>query len=220
MAAKTVLVTGAGSGLGKALVDVLAKKGWQVISVSHADVDIADEASVKAFVQKLDGKAIDVLVNCAGVYDSTDPDDEAANVTMSNITRVFQVNTIGTRLFTDALLPNIRKGEEKLVVTISSIMGTYAMLDEGSAKHWPYSASKMAVSYAMAAFAEEHPDIHTALVHPGWMKTKMGGKDAPLDPVVSAERIVELIENHEEKLPNGKMVDYEGKPIEKLHRFA
>lgn len=209
---RTVLVTGAGSGLGRALIDVFAKNGWEAVAASHSDLDVADEKSIETFVADLKGKPIDVLINCAGVYDSP-PGDETVVSTIPNIIKIFQVNTIGTRVLTDSLLPNLQKGNEKLVVTISSEMGTYDKLDEYNAKHWPYSASKIAVNYAMLAFNRAHPKMKCVLIHPGWMKTKLGGVNAPLEPSFSAEKIFELIKNHKRSLVNGKIVDYEGKLI-------
>ena len=163
--------------------------------------------------KKIQGKAIDVLINCAGVYDGPADGDSTAT-TIKRITKVFQVNTIGAKILTDLLLPNLLKGEEKLIVTISSIMSTYAKLDEYTAKHWSYSASKMALNCAMISFNKEHPEIKSVLIHPGWVKTKMGGKDAIIEPSESAEGIYKLIKNHQSDLLNGKLIDYQGKLIE------
>lgn len=210
---KTVLVTGAGSGLGKALAQVFSKNGWEVIAATHKDLDVANQKSIEAFVKKLEDKPIDVLINNAGVYDSL-PGSEIVISTIAEITKVFQVNTIGGRVLTDALISNLRKGDEKLVVTISSGMGTYNALDEYHASHWPYSASKTAVNYAMLAFNKEHPEIKCVLINPGWMKTKIGGRGAQLEPEFSAQKIFELVQDHKSKLQNGSLVDYEGKPME------
>ena len=96
------------------------------------------------------------------------------------------------------------------MMTMSSGMGTYAEFEQYHAEHWAYSASKGAVNYAMVSFAELHRDIKATLVDPGWMQTEIGGADAPLSPDESAAAIFELIANHPDKLPDGKMVDYSG----------
>lgn len=93
-------------------------------------------------------------------------------------------------------------------------MGTYTGMDSYHAMHWPYSASKAAVNYAMVAFAKQRSDIKSALIHPGWVKTKIGGVDAPLEPSFVAQKIFELISEHKTKLPNGKLVDYQGNIME------
>lgn len=209
----TVLITGAGSGLGKALKDVFNKNGWETISLTHKDVEITDQKSIEEVVKKLYGKPIDVLINCAGVYDGPADGDSTAN-TVESLSEVFQVNTIGPKVLADLLLPNLLKGKERLVVTISSIMSTYTQLDDYAARHWSYGASKMAVNYAMISFGKEHPEIKSVLIHPGWVKTKIGGKDALIEPEESAKGIYKLINNHQSDLPNGKLIDYEGNIIE------
>jgi len=209
---KTVLVTGAGSGLGKALKEVFIKNNWETVPVTHEDLDISNQKSIEELTKKIQDKPIDVLINCAGVYDGPADGDSTAT-TVEGITKVFQVNTIGAKILTDLLLPNLLKGEEKLVVTISSIMSTYAQLDDYAAKHWSYSASKMALNYAMISFNKEHPEIKSVLIHPGWVKTKIGGKDALIEPNESANGIYKLIKNHQSRLPNGKLIDYQGEQI-------
>lgn len=211
---KTVLITGAGSGIGKALAQVFAKNGWEVIAATHKDLDVASQKSIEAFVKKLNGKSVDVLINNAGVYDSGSVDRETVVSTVDDVTNVLKVNTIGPRALSEALLPNLKKGTEKLVVTISSVMGTYAALDTYTAEHWPYSLSKNAVNYAMTSFSKLNPTIKIVLIHPGWVKTKIGGSGAQLEPEFSAGKIFELIQDHKSKLKNGEFVDYEGKSLE------
>jgi len=210
---KTILITGVGSGLGKSLKKIFVENGWEVIALTHKDLDVADQKSIEELAKKLQGKPIDVLINCAGVYDGPADGDSTAT-TIEGITKVFQVNTIGAKILTDLLVPNLLLGKEKLVVTISSIMSTYAKLDEYAAQHWSYGASKMAVNYAMLSFNKVHPEIKSVLIHPGWVKTKIGGKDAIIEPNESAEGIYKLINNHQSDLPNGKLIDYQGKLIE------
>lgn len=209
---KTVLITGAGSGLGQALKEIFVKNNWEIIPITHKDLDISNQKSIEELIKKIQGKPIDVFINCVGVYDGPADGDSTAT-TIEGITKVFQVNTIGAKILADLLLPNLLKGEEKLIVTISSIMSTYAKLDEYAAKHWSYSASKMALNYAMISFNKEHPEIKSVLIHPGWVKTKIGGKDALIEPSESAEGIYKLINNHQSDLHNGKLTDYQGKLI-------
>lgn len=210
---KTVLITGAGSGVGKALKEVFKKYEWDTIALTHEDLDVTEQKSIEELIKKLQGKPIDVLINCAGVYDGPADGDPTAT-TIDGITKVFQVNTIGVKILADLLLPNLLKGKERLVVTISSIMSTYSKLDDYAAKHWSYGASKMAVNYAMISFTKENPEIKSVLIHPGWVKTKIGGRDAMIEPNESADGIYKLIINHQSSLPNGKLIDYQGKLIE------
>lgn len=209
---KSVLISGAGSGVGKALKEAFNKHEWEIIALAHEDLDVTEQNSIEELIKKLKGRPIDVLINCAGVYDGPADGDPTA-ITIEGLTKVFQVNTIGAKILAELLVPNLLKGKERLVVTISSIMSTFAKLDEYAAQHWSYGASKMALNYAMISFNKVHPEIKSILIHPGWVKTKMGGKDALIEPEESAEGIYKLIINHQTSLPNGKLIDYQGKLI-------
>lgn len=224
---RTVFITGAGRGLGLELTKVFLRNGWRAIAACRdskelpadiathqnilaLDLDVTDQRSLEACAEKIKGMPVDVLINNAGIYDSASVDEEAVITGLPEITKVFQVNSIGPKFVSEALLSNLQAGSEKLAVTISSSMGTYEMLDEYHAKHWPYCASKAAVNYIMTAFNKEHPEIKVSLINPGWMKTSIGGKEAPLEPSFSAEKIFALIADHQNLLHNTELVDYNG----------
>ena len=190
---KTVLITGAGSGLGLALTKTFLENDWQVFAVyrQSAKLESIDSKALKLIqadlirpnainmiVNKLGNDPLDALINNAGLYDS-DGEDRALVTSFDDISEIFQVNSIVPKLLSEAITPALSKGQEKLVITISSGMGTYAKLDKYHAEHWTYSASKTAVNYAMLSYGISHPDIKSVLINPGWMKTKIGG-DAPI----------------------------------------
>ena len=223
---KTVLVTGANHGLGHALAEGFLDAGWRVIAVARqvpelpeSDnlqvelCDLTDEGTVQGLAARLQGAPIDVIINNAARYDAK-PNDETITTDFTQLTQIFQVNTIAPKMLADALVGNLHAGVDKLVVTMSSGMGTYAEFDEYHAKHWAYSASKAAVNYAMVSFAKLNPSFKSVLVNPGWMQTAIGGDDAPLKPEESAEAIIDLIMGHEHKLPNARLVDYTGKHMD------
>jgi NAD(P)-dependent dehydrogenase (short-subunit alcohol dehydrogenase family) len=240
---KTVLITGARSGLGLALAREFLGKGWRVIAAGRrmtelpddvrtnpntttVELELSDEETVRACANTLVGVPIDVLINNAGVYDSGPADDDTVVSTLDAIARVFIVNAIAPRLLADVLLPNLALGSERLIVGISSGMGTFAQLqgrdleptsrgtDGYEALHWVYSASKTALNYALLAFGVSHSDIKVSLINPGWMQTAIGGKDAPESTDKSAEHIAELILNHQTRLPAGELVDHLGNKME------
>ncbi len=241
---KTIFITGANGGLGLELSRVFLKNGWRVIAACRTanslpedvaknsnttavTLDFTDQKSLDAALASVGKTPIDVLINNAGIYDSPSVDDDVVISKIADIETVFEINTIGPKVLAEALLENLSLGGEKLVVTISSGMGTYAQLhgldldatSRGSspayvAEHWIYSASKTAVNFSMLCFGITHPDIKSVLVNPGWMKTKIGGNGAPLTPTFSAESIFGLVSDHKNKLPNGKMTDYDGKPMD------
>lgn len=209
-----MLITGTSSGLGAALAKVFEEKGWNVIATVRKDLDVGDQSSLDEFVATLGGKPIDVLINNAGVYDAPPEDDDAVISKMDEVANALRINSAGPRILSEALIPNLKAGSEKLIVTISSGMGTFAKLNDYSARHWPYSASKAALNYEMTSFNRLFPDIKSVLVHPGSVKTKIGGEQADMEPIVSAEKIYGLIENHESKLVVGKINVYDGSQIE------
>lgn len=239
---KTVLITGAGRGLGYALTQVFLQHGWQVFAcvrdtatvpedlVSDASatilpLDVTSETSIQTLAQSLRGQAIDVLINNAGIYDSGSVDNDAVDTSMSAVAKVFQTNTFGPALLAQALVPHLQAGEDKLIVSITSGMGTFARLlgkvkppqarggDAYNAEHWPYGASKAALNYAMIGFGITHKEIKSILVSPGWLKTAMGGKSATIDPAESAEHIFEIVENSE-RYESGAVINQFGKPLD------
>lgn len=225
---KTVLVTGANRGLGRALVDVFVEAEWRVIAVARRvddlndlkassnvrveSCDLADEQALMTLVESLKDTPIDVLVNNAGMYDAAGGGDNVITK-LSDITKVFQVNSLAPKLLSDGLVSNLHAGEDKLVLTVSSGMGTYALLDEYHAQHWVYSASKTAVNYAMMSFGKLHPELKSVLVNPGWLKTDIGGPDAPIEPKDAAQKLFQLVLNVD-TLPSGKLLNAEGEELE------
>ena len=198
---KTVLITGAAKGLGLDLSRAFLDGGWSVIATGRdaADIpqdvstnpkakalslDVTDESSIRNVSVALSNVPIDVLINNAGIYDSPSVDDDSAVRDMDHIIKVFRTNSIGPKFVSEALADNLEKGGEKLVVTISSGMGTYAQLfgegmtsvsrgksDVYTASHWAYSASKTAANYSMLCFHVLHPNIKSVLINPGWIRS-------------------------------------------------
>ena len=195
-------------------------------NTTTVELELSDEATMRACANTLVGVPIDVLINNAGVYDSSSTDDDTVVSTLDAIAHVFIVNAIAPRLLADVLLPNLALGSERLIVGISSGMGTFAQLkgrdlepdSRGahgySALHWVYSASKTALNYALLAFGVSHPNIKVSLINPGWMQTAIGGKDAPESTDENAGRIAELILEHHTRLPAGTLVDHLGNAME------
>jgi NAD(P)-dependent dehydrogenase (short-subunit alcohol dehydrogenase family) len=207
---KSIIITGSQGRIGSELVRIFTANNWDVIATTRSSLDLTSQPSIQSFVSSLNGKPIDVLLNCAGVYDTASVDDASPGAsTFVEIQPVFQVNSIAPKLLADSLLANLKSGQDKLVATISSIMSTRASLDAYSASHWSYGASKAAVNFAMRAYAVANPDIKILLLHPGWVKTKMGGPETPLSPEFSARHLFQLISNHHH-YPSGALLDYQG----------
>nr|WP_246671134.1 SDR family oxidoreductase [Mesorhizobium sp. 8] len=202
----TVLVTGAGRGLGRELVRQYAADGWQVIAcgrslpagsfepgVEFQPLDVADPESISALAARLAGRPLDVLVNNAAVrspaagLDAFQPDE---------FLDVLRVNTLGPVLVTRALLANLRLGRDPVVANIGSRAGSMAegLLDDDD-DDYAYRCSKAALNMATVQLARDlEPDgIGVLSLHPGWVKTDMGGEEAVLPAADSARALRAII---------------------------
>lgn len=193
--AKTVLITGASRGLGRELARQYAAAGWQVIACSRAGapvaddgirpeaLDVADPESIADLARRLDGVAVDVLINNAGIRGDT---GGLQTLEPSDFLDVMRINTLGPLLVTRALLPNLLAGKRRIVANISSRAGSIAegTLDDDDGDY-AYRCSKAALNMATVKLAQDlrADGIAVLSLHPGWVKTDMGGDEA----VIAAE---------------------------------
>lgn len=220
----TVLITGAGRGLGLALARRLVDRGHRVIgtvrdAAKAADlrecgaeieqVEVADDGSIGALGERLKSRAIDVLVNNAGVGSTA---KRLADLDAAELQRCFAINSAGPLLAARALVGSLRAGRRRVVMNITSLLGSVALNTGGSS--YPYRASKAALNQLTRSLAAElGPEGFTCvMVHPGWVRTDMGGGGAPLSPEESAAALVSLIEGAKPAW-NGKFLNYDGKEL-------
>jgi NAD(P)-dependent dehydrogenase (short-subunit alcohol dehydrogenase family) len=179
----TYLVTGANRGIGLEYCRQLKDRGDEVIAVCRSasdelnnlnisvetDVDITSDQSVANFVKKLDGKSIDVLINNAGILERVSLD----NLDFNSIRQQFEVNALGSLRLTQALLMNLKKGAK--VILMTSRMGSIE--DNTSGGSYGYRMSKVALSMAGKSLSVDlkPQGIAVAILHPGWVKTRMTG---------------------------------------------
>ena len=205
----TVFITGASRGIGLALVRRFLERGAQVIaacrgepspalaalSVSPAltlvELDVADEGSIASLADQVTFKPVDLLINNAGVLGPLKQD--AADVDMATWLQVFAVNSIAPSLVSRALLPHLKLSSQPKILTISSEMGSFSSQSAGMLM---YRSSKAAVNKAMQVLARElaSDNIMVCSVHPGWVRTDMGGQGADISVEESADGIVQLAE--------------------------
>lgn len=219
--ASTYLVTGSNRGLGLEFVKQLSARGEVVIGTvrdvakakeepEHAatlvPLELSDPASIDGLSAQVGDRAVDVLINNAGVSSDS---RTLADTRMEELQRVFAVNSFAPILVTKALLPNLRKGTRKLVVTVSSQLGSITNNSGGSS--YAYRGSKAAVNMLTVSMHHElkGDGISCVVVHPGWVQTDMGGPNAPLKPDESVANLIKLID----KLTtgdSGKFFNYDG----------
>ena len=197
---KTVLITGISRGIGKAVAQKFLNEGYFVIGTSMTgEVDFAHENlkvvqldltksdSISACVSSVGN--IDILINNAGVL----LDGEETIVITDLLRKTLEVNLIGTIDFTEKLVSKINNGGH--IVNISSSAGSLAEIEtESHAKgYYPaYKISKASLNMYARTIAMRLKDIKVSSVNPGWVKTEMGGEDAPITPVEAAEHIFKI----------------------------
>ena len=224
-----VLITGASRGLGFELAKQYAVEGWRVIAccrkpedaialkklapsardmVSVVAMDVADNDTVRNAVLTLKDVVVDILINSAGIAGV--PQQSTGQIDYASWARVLDVNTMGPLRVLEAFTDNLARSERRLVVTITSGMGSLA--DNTSGGSIAYRSSKAAVNMVMrsAAIDLAPRGITCVLINPGWVKTDMGGPDATLSPQQSVSAMRRLIETLG---PNdsGKFYNYDGR---------
>jgi len=166
-------------------------------SGAAADViefDVANPAHHQAAFEYFNSRygRLDILVNNAGVaagsFPASGPEHSAAEVPMTTLRRVFETNFFAQVAVTQALLPLIRKSPAGRIVNLASILASLAYhADPKSpiyhAKSFAYDASKSALNAFTIHLAYElrNTRIKVNSAHPGWVKTEMGGDQAPME---------------------------------------
>lgn len=219
----TVLITGANRGIGLELARQYAADGWTVIGTARrpagADelaaldveimqLDVTDRESIAALAASLDGRAIDMLINNAGIFPRV---SEIENVDADDYMQTLAVNTLGPVLVTQAVMPNLREGELKQVVNITSGL---ASIERNSGGFYGYRESKAALNMFTSTLAAELGDdgfIALAL-HPGWVRTDMGGANANLSPEESVSGMRTVIDGLTPE-HNGRYFGYDGSEV-------
>ena len=223
------VITGASRGIGFELASQALAAGHRVTAIVRsphqaeslkrlgAEVLAGDVTSKKDFeeaARKINAP-IDVLINNAGIFLSdsrgeVERDDEGEkfeNLDTQHLAKTFDVNTLGPIRVTQALLPLLQKSKNPKVIQITSLMGSIA--DNTSGGCYGYRMSKAALNMFNKCLANDFPGLIAIVMHPGWVKTDMGGERAPTSPQESAQGIHRVIARLERK-ESGQFFDFEG----------
>ena len=218
---RTVLVTGATRGIGLELVKQLIARGDRVIGTARSEakagalrdlrarvveLDAASATSIAGLGERLGGEAIDVLINNAGVSSSS---KTLSVLDAAELQGVMFVNAIAPMLVTKAVIANLRSGKGKLVCQITSQLGSIANNTGGSS--YGYRASKAALNQMNRSLAAElgGEGFVCVAVHPGWVRTDMGGPNATLSVEDSARQILGTLDRAT-PTDNGGFFNYDG----------
>lgn len=220
----TVLVTGANRGIGLEMVKQMKARGLNVIGTARKpaeakelsatgarveQLDVTDAASLAALASRLDGVAIDMLVNNAGV--GGQPPVSFRETDFAAIDWTFAVNSIGPMRVTQALLKNLEAGRHKTIIQISSVMGS---IERNLGGYYGYRASKAALNMMNKSLALElgQEGFVCVVMHPGWVKTRMGGPGADITVEQSVSGLLDVIAGLGPE-DNGLFYDYQGEAI-------
>lgn len=224
----SVLVTGANRGLGLEFVRQYARDGWEVFaccrhpdqarelkqlaarhdSVSVHALDVADHKQIDALAQTLHDRAIDVLLNNAGMYGGAE-EESFGTLKYPVWERELRINTLAPAKMAEAFVGHVTRSDRKLIASVSSLMGS--MADNGSGGSYLYRSSKAALNAVMVSLARDLAPrrIGALVLHPGWVKTDMGGPHAEITPETSVRGMRGVIAGFRLK-DSGRFIDYNG----------
>ncbi len=222
----TVLITGAGRGLGLALVEVYARRGWRVHAccrapdqahglravtgevVVHA-LDVRDQTAYQPLADRLVRETVDVLIANAGV---AGPRDRIEMIDVPAWFETFHVNCIAPLVLAGTFRRHVARSEAGKMIAVSSILGSIA--DNRSGGLYAYRCSKAALDMGWRSLSCElrEEGVICTLLHPGWVRTAMGGEGAPLEPRMAAESLVGVIDGLGPE-HSGRFFDHRGREI-------
>lgn len=205
---ETICITGANRGIGLALAERFARAGHRVVGTYRSGrdaralrqavtpgrgavcaLDVADADAPARLAEVFEGRPLDLLIHNAGVFGG--PAQGLHDMNVSAWRETFEVNAIAPFRLTSALLPALRRSSRPWVVALSSQM---AALSRKSTGNHAYRSSKAALNKVMQVLAEElrGEGIVVCSVHPGWVRTDMGGPSAELGVEECVEGLFEL----------------------------
>jgi len=224
----TVLVTGANRGLGYEFVKQYSENKFDVfaccrnvneakklkelaeisVNIKIYELDVGNVKTIKSLSQQLKNEKIDVLINNAGIYRSS----TVGNINYDDWMESFKVNTIAPYQIVENFLEQIINSDLKKVVSITSKMGSID--DNTSGGSYIYRSSKTALNSMMRSLTHDlkNQGVATLTLHPGWVRTDMGGPGGWINSIESVQGMIKQID----KLTiddSGKYLDYAGKTI-------
>lgn len=232
---RNVLVTGANRGLGLAFARLLLERGDRVVATCRQPgratalnalageypgrlhvlpLDVADAKSRAELLRELplvlgeDADArIDLLLNNAGVLHSG---ERFGRLDQQILEDSLRINAVGPFLLTEALAPRLADGAK--VANLSSVMGSIAT--RGEFRSPSYCASKAAQNMlnVQLAHALAPRGIVVLALHPGWVRTDMGGESAELAPDAAAAGLLQVIDAAT-PAQSGQFLDWRGQPV-------
>ncbi len=220
----TVLISGANRGIGLELARQYAADGADVIAgvrdpgaadalkaVAGVEVhalDVSEETQVRTFRQEVGDRPVDILIANAGVFGAH---QAMGGFDFEDWLRTYSVNSLGPVRLAQAFLPNLKAGIDKKLLAITSTLGSTSTT---AGDMLAYRGSKAALNNVWAGLAASLKDegLTFLLLHPGWVKTDMGGAGAQITPEQSVDGLRARIAEAG-PAQSGKLFAYDGKPL-------
>ncbi len=226
---KNICISGANRGIGLGLTRQFLQAGHQVwalvrqpskatelssLSRDFKDrlkilqADVASEKELEQIAQSLKDQPLDLLINNAGVM--LDPQVPFTELSLDIFKKTFDTNVWGAIALTQKLIPSLKQGKNPIVAMISSQMGSLA--ENKSGGYYAYRSSKAALNMVVKTLAQEYSWLTPVTLHPGWVQTDMGGKQATTTIDESTTGLVKVLSEmkHEQ---SGTFLDYKGKTL-------
>ena len=222
-----VLITGANRGLGLGFVKKYLEKNVNVLcttrdisgskelleckerypnNIEIFELDLLKENGAETLANQLNGMPIDILINNAGVGSSN---QHFEAVSSKPWLEVLKVNLIAPLIITQSLIENVKKSSAKKIYFLSSQLGSIG--DNTSGGMYVYRSSKTGLNQVVKSLSVDlKPEgITVVSLHPGWVKTDMGGPNAPVSIDKSIEGMIKVIDRTDIK-DTGRFLNYDG----------
>ncbi|HEY1996029.1 SDR family oxidoreductase [Paraburkholderia sp.] len=223
---KSVLIVGASRGIGREFAHQYQRAGWRVLATARDDaalealkalgaqtfsLDVTAPEEIAALGWKLDGERLDAAIIVSGIYGPRTEDVEM--ITAEDFDEVMVTNVRGPMQLIPILLPLVEAARGVLAV-LSSKMGS--INEATGTTGWLYRVSKAAVNDALKITSLQTRQAACVALHPGWVRTDMGGAQAAIDAERSVTGMRQVISqaaaSHEAF--NGRFYQYDGTPLE------
>nr|WKF58082.1 C-factor [Paraburkholderia busanensis] len=223
---KTVLIVGASRGIGQEFVRQYRKSGWRVLATARDDasldalsglgadafsLDVTAPEDIAGLGWKLDGERLDAAIVVSGVYGPNTQGIET--ITAEDFDQVMHTNVRGPMQLMPILLPLVEDAGGVFAV-ISSKMGSIG--DASGTTGWLYRASKAALNDALKLASLDARRATCVSLHPGWVRTDMGGAQAAIDPARSVTGMREVLAQAAAMRDafNGRFYQYDGTQLD------
>lgn len=228
---ETVLITGASRGLGLEFARQYLADGWEVYATCRTPekasalnrlaetageqlrvqpLEVTDEGQIHNLRAALGSHPVDVLINNAGTYGQKNGGFGMTDAAAWE--QAMRVNVIAVMKMMEAFVDSVAASRLKIIVNVSSKMGS--MADNGSGGSYVYRSSKAALNAVSVSAARDlnARGVTVVALHPGWVRTDMGGTNALIDAEESVAGMRRVISNLKSE-DSGRFVDFKGQDV-------